>query len=577
MTWELIREDGIEYASLPETRRRQQLCLPSYAAQAADGTYVIAEERNIEKQVPFRFECRTLRVDANHQILFDSEAIGIDDGFGCLMDDGCIAIVRRTQWELLIISPQGSIIDRLGLHACSKKLPRYARWTDKGTFLVVFFNRSYEVDIVELDRQGRLLWFLPPGVRSIGIPSSVQLLASDSILVADSFRHFATEIERDGNISWQFGEPENPSSHERRVSSPNSATCLANGQRLLADTRNHRILSVSPDGHAQTITLPDSGLCDPTYADGLPNGDCLVCDAGNGRIVQLDPEGKIIWEYGDSIAERRHLSYPRSVDLVGPNRYLVADTGNNRIIEFHDGKVEARRFGDGFDLFWPRCVRLLPSGALLIADARNGRIVEISPNGHVVNMLRNIQSNLRPALEDPHDVWLLPNGHLLISDSSQDLVIEVDWSGTVHRIIGDSDDVRLKDPHSAQQMNDGSVLIADTGNHRILIVGTDGKILRSLSEVKHQAAVLRLHHPRYAEVGEDGTLVITDTGQNRILGCTIKGELLWEFSRAPGSKLPYLDQPRWAKLVNPDEIVVCDHFHHRILHVRWLQGRQATN
>jgi hypothetical protein len=45
----------------------------------------------------------------------------------------------------------------------------------------------------------------------------------------------------------------------------------------------------------------------------------------------------------------------------------------------------------------------------------------------------------------------------------------------------------------------------------------------------------------------------------------------------PGSKLPNLDQPRWAKLVNPNEIVVCDHFHHRVLHVRWLQGRQKTS
>ena len=75
----------------------------------------------------------------------------------------------------------------------------------------------------------------------------------------------------------------------------------------------------------------------------------------------------------------------------------------------------------------------------------------------------------------------------------------------------------------------------------------------------------------------DGTLVITDTGQNRILGCTLDGKLRWEFSRVVGSKLPYLDQPRWAKLVNPDEIVVCDHFHHRVLHVKRNQGRQTSS
>ena len=89
MTWELIREEGIDYVSLPESRRQQQLCLPTYAARAADGTCVIAEERNIEKQVPFRFECRTLRVDIDHQVLFDSTTIGIEDGFGCLTGKDC--------------------------------------------------------------------------------------------------------------------------------------------------------------------------------------------------------------------------------------------------------------------------------------------------------------------------------------------------------------------------------------------------------------------------------------------------------------------------------------------------------
>jgi len=573
MKWELIRECGIEYASLPEARREQQLCYPNYAARAADGTYVITEEWSVP--VPFRFECRTLRVDKDHRILFDSTKIGIDDGYGCLMDDGCIAIVRRSHWELVIVSPQGKIVDRIGLRTCSKRLPRYARWTGKGTFIVVFNNRSFEFDVVEIDRQGRLLWYLPASPRSIGIPSSVQLLDTDRFLISDSFRHFATEIDRDGNITWQFGEPENPSSDEHRLSSPSSARHLVDGRRLIADTRNHRVLVVSPDERARSITLPDSGLCDPNYADGLPDGHYLICDTGNARVIQVDAQGRVVWEYGDSIAGRRHLSYPRSVDLIGQNRYLVADTGNNRILEFPDGSAEPRVLCAGFDLFWPRCVRRLPSGALLIADARNGRIVEISPEGRVLNELHHIQSGQGTAFADPHDVWQLRNGHLLVCDSSQDLVFEVDWSGVVHRAIGDGGDITLKDPHSAQQMQDGSVIISDTGNQRMLIVGADGKCLRSFSELTNRNSILRLNMPRYVEAGEDGTLVITDTGQNRILGCTATGQFLWEFSRVPASKLPQLEQPRWAKQVNTDEIVVCDHFHHRILHVKRLHERRA--
>ncbi len=576
MTWKLIREAGIQYASMPEARRSERLCLPSYAARAPDGTYVIAEGLGVEKMVPFRFECRTLRVDADHHTLFDSTAIGIDDGFGCLMGDGSIAIVRRTHWELLIVSPQHQIVDKLNLSAFSKKIPRYATWTDRGTFLIVFLNRSFDQDIVEVDREGRLLWHLPSSVSDIGIASSVQRLANDRLLIADSFRHRVTEIDREGNVLWQFGEAGHPSGHPHRLSSPNSAKCLSDGERLVADTRNHRVLSVTPEGQAHSIVLPDSGLCDPTFADELADGHRLICDTGNGRILELDQQGGIVWEYGDTIARRRHLSYPRSVDLVGPERYLIADTGNNRIVEISEDKVETKQFSPDFELFWPRCVRRLPTGSFLIADARNGRIVELNHEGSVVNELRQVKLDRQRTLQDPHDVRLLPNGHLLVSDSPQDLIFEVDWSGTVHRTIGNENGAKLKDPHSAQQLDDGSVVISDTGNHRVLIAGPDGRCVRSISSVQREETLLRLHLPRYAEVSEDGTLVIVDTGQNRIIGCTLSGTFLWEFSDVPESRTRYLNQPRWARLVGDNEIIVCDHFHHRILHAKWSRNRRSA-
>lgn len=51
-----------------------------------------------------------------------------------------------------------------------------------------FPNRAYDLDIVEIDRQGRLLWCLPTQVRSVGIAASVQLTHSDTILIADPIR-----------------------------------------------------------------------------------------------------------------------------------------------------------------------------------------------------------------------------------------------------------------------------------------------------------------------------------------------------------------------------------------------------
>ena len=123
--------------------------------------------------MPFGFGCRTICVDAEHNILYDSLANGIDDGYGCLLDAGCMAILRRTKWKLLIMSPEGRITDCLYLDTFSKRLPMYVSSTCNDTFLVVFNNRGHDSDIIEIDLQGRLLWTLPSNVRHIGIPASV--------------------------------------------------------------------------------------------------------------------------------------------------------------------------------------------------------------------------------------------------------------------------------------------------------------------------------------------------------------------------------------------------------------------
>ena len=80
--------------------------------------------------------------------------------------------------------------------------------------------------------------------------------------------------------------------------------------------------------------------------------------------------------------------------------------------------------------------------------------------------------------------------------------------------------------------------------------------------------VLRMNRPRYLEVIPDGTMVIVDTGHNRVLATTLSGQLIWKISDLPGSPLPRLYQPRWATLVNRDEVVISDHFHHRVVHLR---------
>jgi hypothetical protein len=566
MTWSLVREAGVEFAADP-AEHGLRLHHPVFAERGPDGASLIVDELRTEIQVPFRFECRTVQIDADHKVLFDTSTLGIHDGTGCLMDDDRIAILRRTTWELLIFSPNGGIEQKVSLARLSKRMPRFVRYTHRQTFLVVFFNRSFDVDVIEVDREGRLLWFLPDWVESIGIVGNVQLLPSDTLLVADPFRHVVVEVNRQGNIVWHFGLADQPARSSARLANPTAALHLADGRRLVADTRNHRIVDIPQDGNARSIDLGGECLTEPGYANRLDCGSYLVCDTGNRRVIEIEADGRIVWQCGRDLAARRHLSYPRSVEVTGPDSYLVADTAHDRIVEITGNQVKEHACQTQTALFWPRCVRALPGGNLLIADSRNARVVELSRDGQIINELQRIRMGGRCDLQDPHDVRMLANGLLLITDSSLGLVIETDWEGNLQRVIGDRDRARLRDPHSACKIENRGVLVADTGNHRIVIAADNGEF-QEFDTIYHDSCCYRLRLPRYAEMLGSDMMVIVDTGNNRVLAATPDGKFLWEFADVPASPLKRLNQPRWVSVVNQNEVVICDHFHHRLLHVR---------
>lgn len=570
MIWSLVKEAGISLdTEVPKgDGHRSPLRHPVFAERSDDGSYLIVDELGKEKLVGYGFGCRTIRLDADRNILYDSLANGIEDAFGCLMNNGCMAILRRTNWELLILSPDGAVKDRLRLATVSKFLPRSVTWTCNETFLIVFLNHAYELDLIEIDAKGRLLWSLPTKSRHIGIITSAQLTSSNTVLIADVIRHVAEEIDRAGNIVWQFGQKKHPSRNICHLSSPSSIMRTEDGWNVAADTRNHRVLLIPADGSDGQVLHHDGTLRDPAYAVVLKNGNCLVCDTGNKRVIELDEQGYIVWDYGPPVVPRRLLSYPRSVDVNGSGGYLIADTAHDRIIELVDEQVREIPFKGEPGLFWPRCARKLPSGSLLIADARNRRVVEVSAGGEVLNQLTHLDLDGRRELEDPHDVRMLRNGRLLITDSSQDLVVIADWSGKVFLAVGGKGTGVLKDPHSAQGLENGGIIITDTGHSRIIVTDATGAVVHAFDCIMYGGGQYRLHRPRYVEVTSSGTMVIADTGHNRILAATLEGDFLWKLSTIPDSLQPLLNQPRWVRLIGENEVVICDHFHHRILHLR---------
>src|SRR5215208_31558 len=177
MAFSLIEEVGVDWAPAePDPAVAPSglpLRYPVFAARAADGTTTIVDELAIEKSLHLRAWYRTLTLGADGGVLADSARWGVDDAYGFVAEDP-LAILRVTGWEIVLLSRVGARAATIDLSPVSKRMPLVCSRTPRDTFLVAFADRLFDVDVVEVDRAGRALWYLPR-LERLGYPGSVQL------------------------------------------------------------------------------------------------------------------------------------------------------------------------------------------------------------------------------------------------------------------------------------------------------------------------------------------------------------------------------------------------------------------
>jgi DNA-binding beta-propeller fold protein YncE len=196
-----------------------------------------------------------------------------------MLPDGQIVTADIKNCRLLVITPPGHrptrVIGRT-TGACLHRPPR--RWGSPNgmfpvggsRFLVTEINGSW-VDLVALD--GHVYWSVhPPGV---GYPSDTNQIAPDRYLTTD-------------------------------YSAP--------GKVVVFDHRGRRLWSYQGRLDHPSLALP------------LPNGDVILTDDFNHRVVVVDPRtNRIRWQYGRTGRPGRRAGYldnPDGLDLVPPHSFL---------------------------------------------------------------------------------------------------------------------------------------------------------------------------------------------------------------------------------------------------------------
>jgi hypothetical protein len=233
----------------------------------------------------------------------------------------------------------------------------------------------------------------------------------------------------------------------------------------------------------------------------LPDGSMVLADTSNHRIRRVAPNGVITTVAGTGTfgfsgdggpAVAAQIAAPRGIATLADGSILLPDSGNHRVRRISPAGVITTVAGSGTQGFsgdggtalaaqlnLPFAVSPLPgnAGGFLIADAGNSRIRRVAGDGTITTVASQLAS--------PHAVAALTDGGFLVADTNSNRVLRVSASGTMTTVAGTgtagfSGDggpaaiATLNQPKALAVLPDQSgFLVGDSANNRVRLVRLD--------------------------------------------------------------------------------------------------------
>lgn len=305
---------------------------------------------------------------------------------------------------------------------------------------------------------------------------------------------------------------------------------------------------------------------DPRAVAADRSGNLYVADTLNHRIRRVNPEGVVTTVLGTGVAGfsgdggpgiQAQIYWPHSVavDPAG-SAVLVADTANHRIrrldvatgtVSTVAGSGQAGFGGDGGPatgalLHGPKAVLAGGGGEIFIADTANDRVRRVDASGIITTVagtgVAGFSGDGGPAtsaqLYAPRGLAFDPAGNLHVADDNNDRVRKIDGAGVITTVAGagttgyDGDGgpataALLNRPRGMVFDAEGNLYLADSGNHAIRMVDPAGTITTVVGNGRRgfdgdggPAEDARLFSPRGVGMGPAGALFIADSGNDRV-------------------------------------------------------------
>jgi hypothetical protein len=163
------------------------------------------------------------------------------------------------------------------------------------------------------------------------------------------------------NVVWQYGTVGVEGNGFDQLNQPGSAELLANGNVLIADGLNNRVIEV--DRNSKRTVWQYGRIDNPSilhgasFASRLPNGNTLITDEGNNRILEVTPKKNIVFQYDANLRPgSAQFDLPTRAVRLKTGNTLISDQFNHQVIEingsgtipFAQGSIGVS--GDSFNL-----------------------------------------------------------------------------------------------------------------------------------------------------------------------------------------------------------------------------------
>ena len=328
---------------------------------------------------------------------------------------------------------------------------------------------------------------------SIRLPNveGLAIDAQDNLYVTEWMGNVVVKVAADGSSATTiagtgvagFSGDGGPAANAQ-LNGPSGVTLDSNGNIYIADTRNHRVRLVTPDGNITTLagtgTCGFSGdggfawlaqLCSPAEILLDPSGTVFVADFGNQRVRKITADGTITTIAGSGAFDTA-LAFPGSSGDGGPEIHATFNQIGGTLFDSAGNLYVSEVFGS--------VIRKITPDGVVSTFAGTGQRGDTGDGGPAINAQIAVGGPM--AISPDKALYFITSDSRVRKITADGIIHPVAGTGVgtgLNRSQGDGGPAvmaTLNEPGGIAFDQQGNTYIADTSNARVRKIDASGII-----------------------------------------------------------------------------------------------------